>query len=223
MLSKGWIGEKRAAINLWFSLSSKTYKRFHNLIIPSSNGTAQIDHLIISPFGLFVIETKNKKGWIFGSEDGAKWTQVIYSRKYKFQNPLRQAFRQKKVLAEFLGVDDSRIKTIIYFNGNCSFRTRMPRNVRTYGLGRYIKTYKELLFNEAELQLLYFKLKSFQKTSTLKKRDHLRSLRQRHRSKETCPRCGSALVVRMVKSGPRAGTEFYGCKSYPKCRYSRNK
>jgi len=46
--------------------------RFDHLILPSKNGTTQIDHLIVSGFGLFSVETKNKKGWIFGSENQQK-------------------------------------------------------------------------------------------------------------------------------------------------------
>ena len=65
---KGWIGEQRTELNLWFSLDKELYRRFHDVIIPSSNGTTQIDHILVSPFGLFIVETKNKKGWIHGSE-----------------------------------------------------------------------------------------------------------------------------------------------------------
>jgi len=89
-LFKGWIGEQKTALNMWFSLSANTYRRFHNIILPSKNGTTQIDHPLISRHGLFIVETKNKKGWIFGSENQSKWTQTLYKKKYTFQNPLRQ-------------------------------------------------------------------------------------------------------------------------------------
>jgi len=79
--------------------------RFDHLILPSKNGTTQIDHLIVSGFGLFSVETKNKKGWIFGSENQQKSTQVLYGNSYAFQNPLRQTFRKKKILSEFLVLD----------------------------------------------------------------------------------------------------------------------
>ena len=58
---KGWIGEKKTAFRMWLFLNNRTYKRFHNIIIPSSSGTTQIDHLVVSPFGVFIIETKNKE------------------------------------------------------------------------------------------------------------------------------------------------------------------
>lgn len=34
-----------------------------------------------------------------------------------------------------------------------------------------------------------------------------------------CPRCGSELVLRTAKKGNNIGNQFYGCSSFPKCRY----
>ena len=112
---QGWFGEKKTMLNMWLSLNSKTYRRFHDVIIPVSNGTTQIDHLLISVFGLFIVETKNMKGWIFGSENQPKWTQSIFGKKYSFQNPTRQTFRQKKSLSEFLKIDESSLSEIALY------------------------------------------------------------------------------------------------------------
>ena len=50
--------------------------------------------MFVSVFGVFVVETKNMGGWIFGSERNREWTQVFpNAEKYKFQNPLRQNYR----------------------------------------------------------------------------------------------------------------------------------
>ena len=93
---RGWYGEKQVGFRLRLALNSKVYHRYHDLIIPAKFGTSQLDHLLVSEFGIFIVETKNKQGWIFGSGGQAKWTQVIYGKKYAFQNPLRQAYSQKK-------------------------------------------------------------------------------------------------------------------------------
>ena len=141
---KGWIGEQKTEFNLRFSLDKKLYRRFHDVIIPSSNGTTQVDHILVSPFGLFIVETKNKMGWIYGSESQSKWTQVIYGKKYSFQNPLRQTHRHKKVLSKFLDLNESNIETIVYFNGDSTFKTELPSNVLSYGLGSYIKQFQRI-------------------------------------------------------------------------------
>ncbi|WP_340106136.1 nuclease-related domain-containing protein [Rhodohalobacter sp. 8-1] len=133
---KGWLGEKKTALRMWIFLNNKTYKRFHNIILPSPNGTTQIDHLIVTPFGIFIIETKNKKGWIFGSAHRSTWTQSIYGNNYTFQNPLKQTYRQTKILAGFLDIEESAIHSVVYFAGDCTFKTKLPSNIIKSRLSR---------------------------------------------------------------------------------------
>ena len=219
---RGWIGEKKTTFNMRLSLDTKTYRRFHNLIIPAPSGTTQIDHLLVSPYGLFIVETKNLKGWIFGSEDHPKWTQILYRKKYSFQNPLRQTFRQKKVLSEYLNIPESSIHTAVYFVGDCKFKTPMPANVMKSRLGRHIKQFRDHILSPEEIDCVVTALQRHVSESSLTTRDHVRSLRARHASKTACPRCGSDLVKRTAKKGPKAGSKFLGCKNYPKCRFTRN-
>ena len=220
-LLRGWLGEKKTAFHLWLSLTRKTYPRFHNIIIPSKNGTTQIDHLIISVYGIFIVETKNKKGWIFGAEKQPKWTQTLYRKKYTFPNPLRQVYRQKKVLTEFLSLDESCIKTLIYFVGDSEFRTQLPENVIDSGLGHFIKKFRTELLSKGEVQRLTIKLKNFLSQSTLTKKNHLESLRKRHLSDSFCPNCGSRLTMRAARRGPKTGQNFLACKNFPRCRFTK--
>jgi len=221
-LFKGWIGEKKASLNIWVSLNANLYHRVHDLIIPSRNGTTQIDHLLVSKYGLFIVETKNRSGWIFGAEDQVKWTQSVFGKKYTFQNPLRQTFRQKKVLSEFLDLGEALIHTVVYFVGDCKFKTPMPPNVLRSGLGRYIKRFKTESLSSDEVRRVLKKLNNHVSENKLTKRDHVKSLRERHNSDTTCPKCGSRLVKRTAKRGKMAGSMFLGCENYPKCRFTKN-
>ena len=187
----------KTELNLWFSLDKELYRRFNDVIIPSSNGTTQIDHILVSPFGLFIVETKNKKGWIYGSETQSKWTQVVYKNKYSFQNPLRQTYRQKKILSKFLDVDESNIETIVYFNGDSKFKTELPSNVLSYGLGSYIKQFQDTVLSNDEIERICNLLISNE--GNISNQEHLQSLHDRHSSNTVCPRCGSDLVERTVK------------------------
>jgi len=218
---RGWFGEKKTAFNMWLSLDSSNYQRFHDVIIPSRNGTTQIDHLLVSPYGLFIVETKNKKGWIFGSGDQPKWTQTLYGKKYSFQNPIRQTFRQKKVLSEFLGVKESMVQSVIYFVGDCKFKTRLPDNVINSRLGKYIKKFQDRILTPQETHRIVGKLERHVSESSLTTRDHVRSLRERHSSTTVCPKCGSNLVERTARKGSNAGSKFLGCEDYPRCRFTR--
>lgn len=207
---------------MWVDLDSKVYQRFHDVIVPSRNGTSQIDHILISKYGLFIVETKNIKGWIFGSEGNAQWTQSLYRKKYQFQNPLRQAYRQKMVLSEFLGIDESIINTVVLFVGDCIFKTEMPPNVIKSGIGSYVKRHKNVVLSPAQVGEISSALSGHISGSGLTKRDHLKSLQQRHHSLSICPKCGSALVERTARKGKSSGSTFIGCSGYPKCRYTKN-
>ena len=95
---KGWLGEKMTAFGMVLSLDKSIYKRFHNLIINAPDGTTQIDHVVVSPYGIFVLETKNMKGWIFGSERDANWMRPVYEYFGLSVNSLtsNQSFEDKK-------------------------------------------------------------------------------------------------------------------------------
>jgi len=221
-LFRGWIGEKKTSFYLWLSLNSKVYRRFHDIIIPSGYGTTQIDHLIVSPHGLFIVETKNKKGWIFGSKGQKSWTQSLYGNNYSFQNPTRQTYRQKKILSEFLGINESTIHTIIYFVGDCKFKTELPDNVIRSRLGKYIKQFKDRVISPEEVDRVVGEIEYHVSESSTTTRDHVQSLRERHNSTQVCPKCGSKLVERTAKKGPKAGTKFLGCENYPKCKFTKD-
>jgi hypothetical protein len=220
---KGWIGEKKSALTIWASLDNQTYRRFHNLIIPSDNGTAQIDHLLISSYGVFIVETKNKDGWIYGSEEKADWTQILFKEKYSFQNPLRQTYRQKKILANFIHINESYIYPIIYFVGDSNFKTKMPGNVLDSGLARYVKNFTQHVLSSEEVKRVINFIEQHQLNSNLTNTDHVRSLENRINSKTTCPNCGANLVTKTAKKGSNAGSQFLGCINYPRCKFTRAK
>lgn len=69
--AKGHIGELWVRLFAHCKLDKTVYRRLHNVTLNTADGTTQIDHVFISPFGIFVLETKNMRGWIFGSEKTA--------------------------------------------------------------------------------------------------------------------------------------------------------
>ncbi len=218
---RGWLGEKITMFGMWLFLDKKVYRRFHDVIVPTSNGTTQIDHLVVSPFGLFVIETKNFKGWIFGSEDQPRWTQSLYGKKFSFQNPLRQNFRHTKCVEEYFELDPTVLHSIVFFIGECTFKTPMPSNVLRSGLSSHIRSYQQVLLSDAEIDRIMLAIRSLKDNRLLNHRSHMKSLQERHSSTTKCPRCGAELVTRMTKSGVNAGSTFLGCSEFPKCRYTK--
>ncbi len=97
---KGKIGEKGVRGHL--SKLPQEYKVLHDLMLKTATGTSQIDHAVISPYGIFVIETKNYDGWIYGDDHEQYWTQVIFKKKSRFYNPVRQNYGHIMALRETL-------------------------------------------------------------------------------------------------------------------------
>lgn len=75
----GKMGERRVARKLnWLS---NEYITLNDVLLPTRYGTTQIDHIVVSPYAIFVIETKNYKGWIFGHQDSEEWKQSLLGKK----------------------------------------------------------------------------------------------------------------------------------------------
>lgn len=136
------------------ALPPPSYHLLNNLTIPVENGTTQIDHVLVSRYGVFVIETKEYKGWIFANAKSPTWTQVLFKKKYKFQNPLHQNYkhlRAVQTLLEFLPTDC--IKSAVVFTGVGVFRTPRPDGVfKLVELLTYLKGFTTEVMSENRLQ-----------------------------------------------------------------------
>lgn len=127
--AKGHIGELLVRLFAHWQLDKQTYRRLHNVTLNTPDGTTQIDHVFLSPYGIFALETKNMSGWIFGSEKQAQWTQKLYKRTFKFQNPLRQNYKHLKALEATLGVNPEHLHSVITFVGGSTVKTEVPAHV----------------------------------------------------------------------------------------------
>lgn len=221
-LGKGWFGELQIRFLSWLLLDKKLYHKIHNVTLPTLDGSTQIDHVIVSQFGVFVLETKNMAGWIFGGETQAQWTQKIYKQTFKFQNPLRQNFKHVKTLEMALQLPAGAVHSVVAFIGSSTFKTAMPPNV-TCGAGfiSYIKSFRERIFSESQVAELLKNIQSVRLAPTLATHQaHVHNLKNRSdlNAQRRCPKCGSLLVLRTAKSGTRAEEQFWGCSAYPKCK-----
>ncbi|MEP1216331.1 MAG: nuclease-related domain-containing protein [Marinobacter sp.] len=149
---KGKFGEILVNLSARCFLDKSRYHLIKNVTLPTEDGTTQIDHVLVSEFGVFVVETKNMKGWIFGGPHQRFWTQKIYRSNHKFQNPLHQNYKHVKTLQALLGLSDHQVHSVVVFVGDSTFKTPMPENV-TQGLGyvRYIKSKTDPLLSPEQV------------------------------------------------------------------------
>lgn len=222
---KGVLGEAKIKFAARLLLPADVYHRIHNITLPTPDGTTQIDHVFVSPFGVFVVETKNMSGWIFGGERQAQWTQKIFKRTFRFQNPLRQNYKHIKALEAALDLPPDVIHSVVVFAGDSDFKTPMPPNV-TQGVGyiRYIKSFQDPVLSDAQVQTAASQLHAGRLAPT---RDthykHVQQLRTRSdpTAARTCPKCGSVMVLRTARRGADAGKQFWGCSAYPTCKVTQ--
>lgn len=228
---KGGIGEKRVN-KLLSQLDPDMYKIYHDLYVTKDDHkTTQIDHIVVSPYGIFVIETKNYDGWIFGDEKSRYWTQVLYKRKEKIFNPIWQNTGHTKALEKYLNLDSERFISIIAFSNQSTFKFKeefkRTKVIHFRRLLQTIKQYDMTLLENDQLQKIKQNLDRLVITDRKEKsqvqKEHVQTVKQDvGKNKVTlidrkkCPECGSELVIRRGKYG-----SFTGCSSYPKCRYTR--
>lgn len=181
---KGKMGERAVRRLIERRLDPSIYRAFSDITIPAEDGTTQIDHIYVCPYGILVIETKNMAGWIYGSRNQAQWTQSIYRKKSRFQNPLRQNYKHVKTLESLLGLPLKTFKSIIVFTGDCTFKTEMPDEVCTLSdLIEYIHSIDDRILSDSQISDICSKIESARLESSHRvHRDHVAHLNRRHQS-----------------------------------------
>ncbi len=127
------------------SFKAPNFYLLNNITIPFQDGTTQIDHILVSTKGIFVIETKRYSGWIFGNENSEKWMQVLYRMKSRFQNPLRQNHRHVQAIQHLFDfLPKEQMHSIVVFAGNAVFKSPVPKGVVYLNqLIYYLNTFQE--------------------------------------------------------------------------------
>lgn len=222
---KGASGERKVDRTLRRYLNKREYRLFKDLTLPTADGTTQIDHIVLSRFGVFVIETKNMSGWIFGDADQKKWTQSFRRHKFTFQNPILQNYKHIKAVQEALGIEFNKVHGAVVFVGSANPKTAMPKDVffGPKSLVMHIRSKHTPVFEEHELDRLAECLaKKALKRGFRTNRQHLSHLKAKAaipRDVTRCPRCGAKMLERKNKT---SGNCFLGCSRYPKCKGTRD-
>lgn len=217
---KGKVGE------IFFSLMSKwhlpkEYIIYNNIVVKMKKGTTQIDQIVFSKHGIFVVEIKTFKGWIYGGEYQREWTQVFNKNsKFKFKNPIHQNWLHIKALKETLKykIKDEAFKSVILFSGEVKLKSDFPDYV-VKGLNYidYIKSFKDEILTEIEMNYIVEMMKEHQGASKDHKK-YIKKLKDERSSKTEstpfCPVCGKTMKLRKSKKGQ----DFWGCSDFPKCK-----
>ena len=227
----GKMGERRVARKLnWLS---EEYITLNDVLLPTRYGTTQIDHIVVSPYGIFVIETKNYKGWIFGHQDSEEWKQSLLGKKriwgwsseqHKFRNPIRQNLAHFRAVRDILkDVGEFTIIPIVAFSDSADLNITTPNHtvINWCNLRSVIKSYRTPTISPDNIERIITKLSTANIITEGSRELHTRQVQSIQQNidlaivNRQCPKCGGNIVERRGKYG-----NFWGCSNYPNCRFT---
>ncbi len=149
---RGREGERRVHETLTRCLDRKIYHMISDVTLPTENGTAQIDHVVVSPFGVFVIETKTIAGLVIGGHHDATWRVFFRKREYPMRNPCLQQKTHIKALKSVLQLPDYVFVSFVVFAGTAKLGKNMPDEICSlYDSTEKITQYKKQRFTTLEV------------------------------------------------------------------------
>jgi hypothetical protein len=178
------LGEAILADNI-----SRYFPRAHlllnNVTLPTADGTTQIDHILIADTGIFVIETKHCSGWIFGNPGDKEWTQTIYRKKSRFQNPLLQNYGHVKTLQSLFDLPENHFHSVVVFTADAEFKTNLGPNVfRIAGLIPFLTAERPVVFDEHKMAYIVGRIEMKRERRSVETDEyHLNHLRNRYGGK----------------------------------------
>ena len=207
-------------------LPKDEYIVLNDLMLPTSYGTTQIDHVVLSLYGVYVIETKNYTGTLIGNEKSEQWEQNINGFMYKTANALRQNKAHISAVRSHASVQaNAPIHNIVVFANATKFDIFHEEGEVIY-INDLIPTIMRLrsvepFYTQEQVQIKANLLLEKNITDPELRKQHnqaANAAKYERRAKiesGICPRCGGQLVIREGKYG-----QFYGCSNYPKCDFN---
>ena len=220
---KGKLGERRVSKILNRLANKYGGGVINDVIIPGDNGkTSQLDHILVSQYGIFVVETKNYAGRIYGNDSQQYWTQVLAygNTKNKLYNPVKQNQTHIYRLNEILKFDTkyrvNLISVVVFVKGNTKY-IESDYVYDLYGLKHIIENTDNKIYKQTVVDDVYNTILEYKNNPVKTNKEHVKEIKQMTKDVQNniCPRCGGQLVLRKSKDG----NAFYGCSNYPRCKF----
>lgn len=200
------------------------YLFLSDVMLEIEGKTTQIDHIVFSKYGIFVIETKQRNTYITGNEHDKYWIVKAGRKKHYMYNPIHQNYGHKKAIEKILGLDDNQVIDIVCVSGQANLRIKSNKVVRVERLVDRILFEKEEKIQDYvsmahRINAINIVDKKYRKQHIEDIKENINNNTEELRKEvvmNRCPRCGNELVIRKGKTG-----EFVGCLSFPKCRYTK--
>lgn len=215
------------------------YTILDDVMLKTNSGTTQIDHVVVSRYGVFAIETKNYRGDIYGNDDCQQWTQVIvtdvtymkkwyktytYVTKNRFYNPVKQSVSHANAIKRTLSSwPNLKVVPIVVFAGSAVLQNVTTQHHVVYDdqLLATIRSYNYPYLLDADVAQVVNCLTQKNVRDQVDDRTHVSNVYTAKYKTDSkiasgiCPQCGGTLVLRNGRYG-----NFYGCSNYPRCRFT---
>ena len=219
---KGQMGEREVQ-EILSHLPRAEYVVLNDVLLPTENGTTQIDHVVVSLYGIFVIESKNYKGKIYGARESEKWSQYIGGKQFSFRNPLKQNLGHVIAVEKATGISSNNIIPLVVFTGSAELKLQGCEEViYDWMLYDAICSYRSRVLTPERMEVCARIIDEKLEENFETKNAHIIGVRNRTACWDQevkagqCPRCDGFLVLRKGKYG-----DFYGCSNYPKCKFTK--
>lgn len=220
---RGTLGEGSVK-RLLSRLPEESYRVLNDIMVNGKYGLTQIDHVVVSKYGIFVIETKNMKGKIYGGERSGEWTKYSKGRKLTFKNPTHQNYGHVKTLEQLTALSPGIFHGVVVFVGSARLQFDAGRYVVYENeLLDLIRSYQMEVLSSLQMDHITEVILSANNNTSVTRKEHLTQIRSKAAEKDEkvknmiCPKCGGELRIRKGRYG-----QFYGCSNYPTCRFTKN-
>lgn len=185
--NKGQFGEYLTKYALGNNNLTGYLKILCNIYVPYRAKTSEIDVIMIHEKGIFVFESKNYSGWIFGSAEQKNWTQCLKGgKKYQFYNPILQNKTHINALSNYLKISKEEFKSYILFSDHCELK-KVPTCCEEYIIlnrGNLLKNIRKDLknrnnvYSKENVDNLYETLFPLSQVSDEEKKKHISNIKK---------------------------------------------
>lgn len=162
-------------------LDKSKYFTVNDITLKNNGFTTQIDHIVVSCYGVFVIETKNWKGSIYGGRWGNDIYHYLGGVKYTHQNPFKQNIGHIKFLKDVLSsYPNLKYISIVAFGGYSKRKINGDTSIKISEILDTIREYKEEVISEIDRDLVHTKLKRLKIEGDKYKEEHVENMRRKY-------------------------------------------
>lgn len=219
--------EGEFAVSQALSSMGSEYIVLDDILLDTRGGYTQVDHIVVSIYGIFIIETKNYSGKVVGSESAVQWKHYRHDGSgHDFYNPVKQNRAHCIAVCNVLGLQLPDVVPVVVFTDKCDLSLRCTSYVvNLSNLNSIFMRYRTQRLTELQVKSIVNRIIGMNMVDATSRAAHLNQVSVKQaigtHGREfimytgRCPKCGGQMQIKDGKYG-----QFLGCVNYPRCRYT---